>query len=478
MFLLFNIFYKNILYSFSFSKTLIYHFMYTFMYIISLSFFRYIVLIKTNYEFSILTANNTNSRMGLMYHRMDKTGDLYRFSVGQFYEYLSINKFYNSREKIIEVNIDFIKDALGKTIYISIIYSLLISFISITSLFILKYMDILASDTVFYLIVMIFAKTLLTFISTFRIANDSISKYPVNMFINLLQVCFPVIAYYYIYPFLNIRFNFLTYVFSSLFINMLSLLAYYATLCFTIKSLILPRKVDINLSLLKDMYYLAYTTSRNMSNHIFIELLIFIVCNNISNSQKLEILYLLNAGLRNISGTFETPIDWVNRVYVSRYKDTKKFIISSYVIYAFFLLSFGYIMTILINKGIYNKLLVIKFKNSSYYHKAFLVGIMSILSKLWEVVVVANKKDNFPIIALLSGLSSYFVLVALLIKHFHIEYIDAFFYGSMINCIVQYLLFSIRGHILLNIGIRNTVFEFIRYTTLVYLFYKVSNMII
>ncbi len=78
MFLLFNIFYKNILYSFSFSKTLIYHFMYTFMYIISLAFFRYIVLIKTNYEFSILTANNTNSRMGLMYHRMDKTGDLYR----------------------------------------------------------------------------------------------------------------------------------------------------------------------------------------------------------------------------------------------------------------------------------------------------------------------------------------------------------------------------------------------------------------
>lgn len=478
MFLLIEMIYKNILYSFRLSKIFFNHLVYTLMYIISLSFFRYIVFFKTNYEFSILTANNTKPNVGLLYHRLDKSGDLYRFSIGQFYEYLSINKFYNSREKIISLDINFIKEALGKTIYLSIIYSFIISSTLISIATIFKFLGLIYNNTIFYIIIVIFSKTFLTFISTFRIANDSISKYPVNMFVNLLQVCLPIIFYYYIYPILGINFNFKTYVISGFIINIISLISYYLTLCITIRGFILPIRVKLDVSILLDMYYLTYTVFRNIVNHVFIDILLLIVGHELNNSQRLEILYLLNAGLRNISGTFETPIDWVNRVYVSRYKNTKDFIINSYMIYTMFLIIFGYIMTLLINHGVYNKLLVIKFKNSSYYHKSFLIGVMSILSKLWEVVVIANRKDNFPILALISGLTSYSIIILVLSKFFKIAYIDSFFYGAMTNCLIQYLLFSIRGHLLLKIEIKKIIFEFIRYIFLVFTFVKISHNII
>lgn len=477
MFFIFDFIYKNIFYCFKFSRVFFNHLIYTFMYIISLSCFRYIVFIKTNYEFRNLTENNTKPDIGLIYHRLDKIGDLYRFSVGQFYEYLSINKFYNSREKIININLEFIKDALGKTIYISIIYSIILSSVLFFISLILNYFHILSNQIFLYLMIVILSKTFLTFISTFRIANDSISKYPVNMFVNLLQVCLPILFYYIIYPILNIQFNFTTYIISGLLINIISLVAYYITLCLTINSIILPIKVQINISLLLDMYYLTYTIFRNLVNHIFIDILLLLVGHELSNSSRLEILYLLNAGLRNISGTFETPIDWVNRIYVSRYKNTKDFIINSYIIYAIFLIFFGYVMTFLINNGIYNKLMVIKFKNSSYYHKAFLIGVMSLLNKLWEVIVIANKKDNYPIIALLSGLLLYTALVIISTKYFFISYIDAFFYGAMINCLTQYLLFVIRGHFLLKIGFNKIIFEFIRYLFLAFIFFKISTRI-
>ena len=139
-----------------------------------------------------------------------------------------------------------------------------------------------------------------------------------------------------------------------------------------------------------------------------------------------------------------------------------------------FLVIFGYIMSILINKGIYNKLLVIKFKNSSYYHKSYLIGSISILSKLWEVIVIAIKKDNFPIIALISGLLSYILLVVILTKISSVTYIDSFFYGAMLNCTVQYILFSLRGHVLLKLGIRNIIFELIRSMFLVYIFSSIA----
>lgn len=474
MFLICNIIYNRILYGFRFSRTFLNHIVYTLMYIISLSAFRYIVFFKTNYEFGSLTENNTKHNIGLIYHRLDKTGDLYRFSIGQFYEYLSINRFYNSRENIISQNFKFMKDALGKTIYISLVYLVIISGVLISILSVLNMLSLISNIITVYLVTLIFSKTFLTFISTFRIANDSISQYPVNMFVNLLQVCLPIILYYYIYPLLKIKFSISVYIISGLIVNIISFSAYYLTLCITIGDFIKPKKVKIDILILKDMYYLTYTLSRNMINHIFTDILLLIVGQNLDNSQRLEILYLLNAGLRNVSGTFETPIDWVNRVYISRYKNTKDFIINSYIIYTMFLVIFGYIMSILINKGIYNKLLVIKFKNSSYYHKSYLIGSISILSKLWEVIVIAIKKDNFPIIALISGLLSYILLVVILTKISSVTYIDSFFYGAMLNCTVQYILFSLRGHVLLKLGIRNIIFELIRSMFLVYIFSSIA----
>lgn len=447
------------------------------MYIISLSAFRYIVFFKTNYEFGSLTENNTKHNVGLIYHRLDKVGDLYRFSIGHFYEYLSINRFYNSRENIIDHNLEFIKEALGKTIYIAIVYLIIISSTLILVLSLLNTLNLISNIITLYLITLIFSKTFLTFISTFRIANDSISKYPVNMFVNLLQVCLPIILYYYIYPMFNIKFSIPVYIKSGLIVNAISFLAYYLTLCITVGDIIKPKKVKIDISILRDMYYLTYTISRNMINHIFTDILLLIVGHNLDSSQRLEILYLLNAGLRNIAGTFETPIDWVNRVYVSRYKNTKDFIINSYIIYTIFLIIFGYIMSVLINKGMYNKLLVIKFKDSSYYHKSYLIGSISILSKLWEVVVIAIRKDNFPIIALISGLSSYIILVLILTKNSNIEYIDSFFYGAILNCTVQYILFACRGHMLLKLGIQNIVFELIRSIFLICIFSSIAYSI-
>jgi hypothetical protein len=419
----------------------------------------------------------TKQGLGIHYNQLDKFADVYRFGIGQFYEHLTINRLYENRKELIDKNLDYLYQSMQKVLFISIIYS---CFIIVTTLGMLSIMIKIKWMPLFmlqYYILVILSSTFLTFVSGFRIINDSVSIVPINVFINLIQICSPIIIYIYILPRFSIEFTMMTYVLCGLIVNLLSFLAYYIAMCITFKKIVTPKATNISLTCLQDIYYLSYTLSKNLLVHMFVNIFMMFFNTDISYEDQLKVYYIINSGYRNVSGTFLTPMDWVARVYVSKYQNTKDFIITSYIVFGFYFILLGTIISYIIKLGIYDKLMIIKFDNIAYYKFSLLLSTIAVIGRLWEITVVAQKKDSYPTKVLFSSMLIYFITSFTLVKIGY-SIVFSLFSGITMHLLMQYICFMIRGHMLLKLNKSDIISELCRYGILLGFMYAITTIIL